>query len=281
MKPKSKSRELIEAVVIALFAALVLRQFVIASYKVPTGSMENTVLIGDFMFVNKFVYGAKTPEWIGIPFTRFGFDVPWFRFPAITDPDPYDVIVFKYPVDPHLDYIKRCIAVGGQTVEIINKRVYVDGKPFPRPPHLKFIDPRILERDNHSFDVFTPMLGSRDNFGPLYIPKKGDRITLNERNFSIYKNAVERYKKDISLVWRDGGAFLNGAPIREYEFDQNFYFAMGDNRDNSLDSRAWGFVPHEYIVGTPLIIWLSWNSKMPAYRLFNKIRWERLGSVVR
>jgi signal peptidase I len=281
LKPKSKTREFIEAVVIALFAALVLRQFVIASYKVPTGSMENTVLVGDFMFVNKFVYGAKTPEWIGIPFTRAGFDIPWFRFPAITDPEPYDIIVFRYPVDPHLDYIKRCIAVGGQTLEIINKRVYVDNQPFPRPPHIRFIDNHVLSRDNHSFGVFAPILGSRDNFGPLYIPKKGDVISLDERNCSIYRNAIERYSEDVSLVWRNDQAFLNGVALEEYNFDQDFYFAMGDNRDNSLDSRAWGFVPHDNIVGTPLIIWLSWDSQIPAYRLFDKIRWDRLGSVVR
>ena len=230
--PKSKTRELIEAVVIALFAALVLRQFVIASYKVPTGSMENTVLVGDFMFVNKFVYGAKTPDWIGIPFTKTGFDVPWFRFPAIAQPEPYDIVVFRYPVDPLLDYIKRCIAVGGQTIEIIDKKVYVDGNPFPRPPHMKFIDRRIFSRENESFEVFDPKLGSRDNFGPVTVPS-------------------------------------------------HHYFVMGDNRDNSLDSRAWGFVPPENIVGTPQIIWLSWDSRMPAYRLFNKIRWNRLGNVVR
>ncbi len=281
MKPKSKTREFIEAVLIALFAALILRQFVIASYKVPTGSMENTVLIGDFMFVNKFVYGAKTPEWIGIPFTRAGFEIPGFRFPVITEPEPYDIIVFKYPVDPHLDYIKRCIAVGGQTVEIIDKRVYVDNQPFPRPPHMRFIDPRVLSHENHSFGVFAPILGSRDNFGPLYAPKKGDRISLDEKNFLIYKSTIEQHGKNGSLEWRNHQAFLNGVAIDEYEFQQDYYFAMGDNRDNSLDSRAWGFVPHENIVGTPLIIWLSWNSRIPAYRFLDKIRWNRLGDVVR
>lgn len=232
MKPKNKKSELIQAIIIALFAALVLRQFVIASYKVPTGSMEDTVLIGDFMFVNKFVYGARTPDWIGVPFTRTGFNIPWFRFPAITDPKQYDIIVFKYPVDPFLDYIKRCIAVGGQTLEIKNKVVYVNGERFPRPPHMKFIDPNILSYENRRFSVFRSDIGSRDNFGPITIPP-------------------------------------------------NSYFAMGDNRDNSLDSRAWGFVPHDNIIGKPLIIWFSWDSRIPTYRIFKKIRWDRLGSVLR
>lgn len=281
MSTKSKTREFIEAALIALFAALILRQFVIASYKVPTGSMENTVLVGDFMFVNKFVYGAKTPSWIGIPLTRIGFDIPWFRFPELTEPEPYDVIVFKYPVDPHLDYIKRCVAAGGQTIEIIDKRVYIDGDPFPKPPHMKFIDPHIYPRGSSSFPLFYSGLGSRDNFGPLHIPKKGDKITLDEKNFMIYRNAISKYKDDISLDWRDSTAYINGVPVEEYEFKEDFYFAMGDNRDNSLDSRAWGFVPHDNIVGTPLIIWLSWDSHIPAYRLFDKVRWERLGNVVR
>ena len=229
MKPKNKRFESVQAILVAILAALILRQFVIAAYKIPTGSMEDTLLIGDFLLVNKFYYGAQTPYWIGIPFTRIGFEVPSLRLPKITDPKQNDIVVFRYPRDPYLEYIKRCVAVGGQTVEIVNKQLYVDGKPFPNPPKLKFADPRIFPRSNHYFSTLRPGLGSRDNFGPVTV--------------------------------EDGK-----------------YFMMGDNRDNSSDSRVWGFVPPKYIVGKPLIIYFSWN---PGYRLLYKVRWKRLATVIR
>jgi len=232
LKPKNKNLETIQAILIAIFAALILRQFVIAAYKIPTSSMEDTLLVGDFLLVNKFVYGARTPDWIGIPFTRVGFDIPWFRFPAITHPKQNDIVVFKYPRDPHLEYIKRCVAVGGQTVEVINKDLYVNGKRFPDPPHLKHIDPYTYSREQNYFGTFQRGLGSRDNFGPYTIP-------------------------------------------------DNYYFMMGDNRDNSSDSREWGPVPPDNVVGKPLIIYLSWDSEIPGYRILNKIRWNRLGSIIR
>ncbi len=241
MKPKKRYWESVQAILVAIVAALILRQFVIAAYKIPTSSMEDTLLIGDFLLVNKFYYGAQTPNWIGIPFTKIGFNVPWIRFPKIAEPKQNEIVVFRYPwdpklgrypEDPRLEYIKRCIATGGQTLEIHDKELYVDGKPFPKPPKFKHTDPNILHRYDRRYPVFRPNLGSRDNFGPLTVPT-------------------------------------------------NHYFMMGDNRDNSSDSRDWGFVPPENIVGKPLIIYLSWNSYIPTYRLFHKIRWNRLAMVIR
>jgi signal peptidase I len=178
----------------------------VASYKVPSGGMENTILVGDFMFVDKAWKNHFKPE-------------------------SGDLVVFKYPVNPQLDFIKRCVAVGGQTVKIIDKKIYVDGEPFHEPTHLKFIDRRILSRDDKTFPVFNPDLGSRDNFGPVVVPP-------------------------------------------------NHYFVLGDNRDNSLDSRAWGFVPQENIIGKAGIIWFSWESRMPLFQLSKKIRWNRIGKML-
>jgi signal peptidase I len=229
LKPKNKRFETIQAVLIAILAALVLRQFVIAAYKIPSSSMEDTLLVGDFLLVNKFVYGAKSPEWIGIPFTQdkkwiipTGFNVPpglQFRFPEITPPHPYDVVVFSSPQTPQLDFIKRCIAVGRQEVEVKNKIVYVNDQVFPKPPGSKNIDSGVME--------------SRDFFGPLTVP-------------------------------------------------EGHYFMMGDNRDNSSDSREWGTVPAQNIIGKPLIIYLSLVED-PYYPggMWDKIRWNRLGTVVR
>jgi signal peptidase I len=217
-----------QAILIAIFAALVLRQFVIAAYKIPSSSMEDTLLVGDFLLVNKFIYGAKSPEWIGVPLTQgkkwfipTGFEIPkafQFRLPAISEPKPYDIIVFKYPLNPQLDYIKRCIATGGQKVEIHNHTVLVNGEPSPVPPRLKY----------------------------------------ENSNFSLNRNT-----------------------FTSWNIDPEHYFVMGDNRDNSSDSREWGFVPSENIVGKPLIIYLSLDEQHSSSAIFDKVRWNRLGMVVR
>jgi len=233
VEKKNPFKFLTEGLFGALIAALIIRQFLVQAYTIPTASMEKTLLIGDFLLVNKFNYGMRTPDWVGIPYTDIGFDVPWFRFPALKEVEPYDVVMFRYPKDPMVDYIKRCIAVGGQTVEIIDKEVFVDGKPFPKPPKMQFIDPNIYKRNQGRFIFPTFMnLGSRDNYGPLTIP-------------------------------------------------EGKYWVMGDNRDNSADSRVWGYVPQENIVGQALIIYFSWDSRPPLSRFFKKIRFDRIGWVIR
>lgn len=232
-KPKKRFKDFTEGLFAALIAALIIRQFIVQAYTIPTASMEKTLLIGDFLLVNKFNYGMRTPDWIGIPYTDIGFDVPWFRFPAIHDVEPYDVVIFRYPKDTSLDYIKRCVAKGGQTIKIEDKDVFVNSEPFPKPPDMQHIDPQTYKKNQGRF-VFPTYrnLGSRDNYGPLTIP-------------------------------------------------DNNYWVMGDNRDNSSDSRAWGLVPHENIVGQALIIYFSWNSNAPWSKFFNKIRFERIGRVIR
>ena len=171
---KNKVKDFFEGLFVALIAALIIRQFIIGSYHVPTSSMEKTILVGDFLLVNKFVYGMRTPDWLGIPYTDMGFFVPWFRFPAFEDPEPGDVVVFRYPLDKTLDYIKRCVAKGNQILEIKDKEVYVDNVQFPHTPGLNFVDPRIMKKTEgrYIFPTFNRnKYGSRDNFGPIKIPK--------------------------------------------------------------------------------------------------------------
>ena len=210
-KVKSIGREYIEAFGFAILFALLIRAFVIQAFKIPSGSMEDTLLIGDFLLANKFIYGTTIP-WLNI------------RIPGIRDPKPGDVIIFKCPDDPDKDYIKRCIAVGGQIVEIRDKIVYVDGKRQKLPPKAKFISPQILPAE------FSP----RDNFGPVKVPP-------------------------------------------------NCYFCMGDNRDNSRDSRYWGFLPRKLLKGKAWIIYWSWDSdpSIPFYDLLHKIRWKRIGKLIK
>ena len=234
-----RSRDFFEGLFVALIAALIIRQFIVQAYRIPTSSMEDTLLIGDFLLVNKFNYGMRTPDWIGIPYTDLGFSVPWVRIPGFKEPHQNDVVIFRYPLDTSVDYIKRCIAVGGQTVEIVDKQVYVDGIEFPRPPDMKFMDRNIVMGKNEGRYSFQTLdnnkYGSRDNLGPLRIP-------------------------------------------------ENNFFMMGDNRDRSSDSRVWGFVHFDHVVGEALIIYLSWKgdfSFADLFLFFKKIRFERIANIIR
>lgn len=224
-KEKSTAYELFQILIYALLFAYIVRTFFIQGFKIPTGSMEDTLLIGDFLLVNKFVYGARTPE--TIPMTDI--EIPQFRLPAVREPKPGDVIVFKFPPDPTVDYIKRCVGVAGQTVEIKDKAVFVDGQPFSeiiQPEGLKFEDPEIIPRNKGYEAVFPKDAGSRDNYGPVVVP--------------------------------DG-----------------YVFVLGDNRDRSYDSRQWGFVPRENIIGKALFIFWSNASNNNL-----DVRWDRIGKII-
>ncbi len=209
LRKKSKLRQHVESIAFTILLALLLRSFVVQAFRIPSGSMEDTLLVGDFLLANKFLYGPT------IPFTPI-------RLPGIRKPKPGDVIIFRFPRNPHKDFIKRVIAVEGQVVEIRNKRVYVDGKEVPPPPKAKFLDPNILPRE----------ISPRDNFGPVRVPK-------------------------------------------------DCLFVMGDNRDNSLDSRYWGFVPLKNVKAKAMIIYFSWNGRAPLWDIPHKIRWWRIGKIIR
>lgn len=188
-RSKGAVREWIEAIGMALILTLVIRTFIVQAFRIPSGSMLETLQIGDFLFVNKVLYGAR------VPFTDAT------RLPGVRGPKTGDIVVFKFPLEPKTDYIKRVIAVGGQTVQVIDKRVFVDGKPLTEP-YVKRTDPRSL----------TAAQSPRDNFGPVYVqPGK--------------------------------------------------LFCMGDNRDNSWDSRFWGQVPYENVKGKAFLLYWSWDSQ--------------------
>ena len=232
-KPKGRKKEsvtveYVKAILFAVGLALLIRTFVIQAFRIPSGSMEDTLLVGDFFLANKFIYGAQ------IPFTNA-------RLPALRDPRPGDVIIFQFPRDPDRDFIKRLVAVPGQTVEIRNKVLYVDGKRTVDPPHSKYVDPVIKSKNSPA--------GIRDNLAPTVVPS-------------------------------------------------DHYFVMGDNRDNSEDSRYWGMLSRELIRGEAIILYWSWSPDPQApvysnlfsipgmifYNLFHfpsKVRWGRIGMLVR
>ena len=201
VKAKSKIREYIKTILWAAVIALIIRHCVIMPFTIPSGSMENTLLVGDYLFVNRFIYGIK------VPFTDM-------RLPGVRSPERGDVIVFRYPVDRSKDFIKRVIGVPGDVVEIRNKQVFINGTIY-RNTHEIHKDARILPRTAIS----------RDNFGPVRVPA-------------------------------------------------NACFVMGDNRDNSYDSRFWGFVDDADIVGRAMIKYWSWDTNT------RNVRWGRIARLI-
>ena len=206
MKQKSKTREYIESLLIAALIALFVRGFIVQAFKIPSSSMEPTLLVGDHLLVNRLSYVTK------LPFT----DMVLFD---LGKPARGDVVVFRYPVDRSKDFIKRVIGVEGDVIQIKDKVIYVNGKRM-NDPHAHFAEEAVIP------GVFS----QRDNFGPVTVPKDS-------------------------------------------------YFCMGDNRDRSLDSRFWGFVKKDDLVGRALIIYFSWNGN--ADDIIRYVRWERIGKLIR
>ncbi len=202
IKSKSKFVEYAEAIIIAILIAFFIRTFIVQAFKIPSGSMKPTLLIGDHILVNKFIYGVK------IPFIRKNLI-------SISEPKRGDVIVFIYPEDRSKDFIKRVIGVGGDTIEIRNKKIFLNGLPF-QDTHGVYVDDFIIPGT----------IQPRDNFGPMTVPK---------------------------------GAV----------------FTMGDNRDQSYDSRFWGVVDLKDVLGKAFIMYWSWNKEE------HNVRWSRLGRLVR
>jgi len=203
-RQKSSLRENIEAVIIAVIIAMFIRTFIIQAFKIPSGSMLETLQIGDHILVNKFIYGVK------IPFTDGKVLIP------VKDPKKGDIVVFKYPEDPSKDFIKRVIATGGDSVQIINKKLYVNDKPVNGQEYAS----------HKSSQIYSAMVSPRDNLMKIKVP-------------------------------------------------ENKLFVMGDNRDNSHDSRFWGFVDLKAIKGQAFIIYWSWNKSEFG------VRWGRIGDILR
>lgn len=275
---ESKFWREVKSWIVIILIALGLKSTIIASYMVPTGSMENTIMTGDFLIGNKFLFGARTPDWIGIPYTRTGFNIPSFRLPAFTKPKRGDILIFKFPRDEHLRYVKRCVAGPGQTLEIRDRKLFVNGEHYKLPENGKFTKSRIYRDDYSQPHMFTSTVGNIHNYGPLTVPEKGDTLKLGETPGHVLHNILNLAGHEYDI--RDDYMIIDGRTTQEYIVKQNYYFMMGDNRDNSFDSRYWGFVAADQILGRPLFVFMSWNKKMPLYRITKKIRWDRIGTVV-
>ncbi|MBU1076363.1 MAG: signal peptidase I [Spirochaetes bacterium] len=249
---KGKIYEFFETIISALIMALIIRALFVQAYKIPTGSMEPTLIgteqsknhnrtIGDHLLVQKLTYG------IIVPFTKV-------RLPGFRKIRRGDIIVFRYPYEPKKDYIKRAIGLHGEVIQIINKKIYINGKMIEEP-WLKYGKEHF--NSNHTL---TAEDSPRDNLGPLIIPKKGDvikfindRIYINDK-YIFNKKIISYYSKEITSEYFSlYKKSIEKIKDNEYIVKYDCYFAMGDNRDNSSDSRFWGFLPFSFITGKPLI----------------------------
>jgi signal peptidase I len=349
-KIEKKEEGWLSAIVFTIVAATIIRTFSFQAYTIPTSSMEKSMMVGDFLFVNKMSYGTRAPmtqftlpllhdsiPYLGIKSYTDILQFPYFRFPGISTVKNNDIVVFNYPmvdapVDKKTNYIKRCIAIAGDSLEIRNGQTFINGQLQNLPEGSKgqflykvtlndggflrqefliqrmdITDPimtngrnrnilymnltqekvEILKKlkDVKSVEQFETPAGTKDNsvfpgtqnwnpdnLGPIYIPKKGATVAINQESLPFYKRIIENYEQN-SLEVKESKIYINGQESKSYTFKQNYYWMMGDNRHNSLDSRFWGYVPEDHIEGKPSFIWMSINANGKG---LDKIRWDRV-----
>ena len=348
-KKKSVFREWSDAILFAVIAATIIRTFFIEAFTIPTSSMEKSLLIGDFLFVSKVSYGARIPMTpLSFPFAHHTLPLtektpsylewikfPYMRLPGLGKIKNNDIVVFNYPmedfrpVDKQEHYIKRCVGIPGDKLEVKEGVLYINDQMAEKPEKMQHrhhvrtdgsgldpqtlleidvteggrlsdqgdfeltmtaenaekvkafanvvhVEPTIEKKSNVSGDVFpqsNKFPWNVDNFGAITIPKEGETVQLNIDNLPMYRRIIEIYEGN-KLEVNGDKISINGVESNSYTFKMNYFFMMGDNRHNSLDSRFWGFVPDDHIVGKAVFIWLSLDNN--ATSIFNKIRWERV-----
>lgn len=375
LQPKSGSGEWTSSILFAIVAATIVHTYFIQPFTIPSSSLEKSLLVGDFLFVSKFHYGARVPmTTVAAPMVHdtipklgiksYLFDdhkgsnswknklqLPYLRLPGFEDIKRNDIVVFNQPADTLLDMndfhpdrnyykpidkktnlVKRCVGIAGDTLEVRDGFVYINGKKneLPDRAHLQFsyfvqpktnqFNPKFLkdryditdgfgiinEQNTYYFSAIsdealakfknhpnvasiTPNIKEKgvrdpnvfphdpnynwniDQFGPLYIPEEGKTIKINLDNLPLYKRVITEYEGN-TLEVKGNQILINGKVTDQYTFKQNYYWMMGDNRHNSIDARAWGFVPFDHVVGKPVFIWMSWDGASP--------RWERFFTTV-
>lgn len=271
----------VKTIVWAIIVVMFINGAILASFVVPTGSMEDTVMPGDFLFVNKFIYGPTTPQII--PFVNI--PLPFYTFPGYKEPEQGDVIVFIFPGEQNevkardfQYYLKRCVASAGDTLLIIDKKIYVNNIEYQLPEYGKYD----MNIPDYSGTFPQGKRFTRDNYGPIRIPAEGDKITLTASNFNQWKIFIER--EDHIVNYNGSQVTIDGTPTAEYVVERDYCFGMGDNRDHSSDSRFWGFVPYENVVGTPMIVYWSWDPNISLKNFGDKIksiRFDRFLNIIR
>ncbi|TDN87964.1 signal peptidase I [Salegentibacter sp. 24] len=377
LKPRTAAGEWVSSILFAVIAATIVHTYVMQPFTIPTSSLEKTLLVGDFLFVSKFHYGARLPRTavafpmvhdtipvLGIKSYLSYPQIPYLRLPGFEDIERNDIVVFNWPVDTvnafqqygdgkyyykpidkKSNYVKRAVGLPGDSLEVRAGKVIINNQPLDLPGRAKTqftyigttngqgFSPRYLYEEyditdgyyhnpntnqfyikalteaaynrikNHpnvtSIQRYSDSLGAKDPrifpnngklnwnndfMGPVYIPKEGATVSLTPESLPFYKRIIETYEGseigiDNELSVNGTQVLLNGQPADSYTFKQNYYWMMGDNRHNSEDSRTWGFVPENHVVGKPVFIWMSWDTNAEGF--FNKIRWDRVFTTVK
>lgn len=340
LSTKHKLKEWGLALLLALILALFIKGFVLQSYKVQSHKMEQTLLKGDYVFVNKLAFGARFPVTLfSLPLVPQVYN-KWlllrpFRLPGLGNIKANHIIVFnnpsehKLPIDKRSVHIKRCIGMPGDTVQIHDKKVYVNNQQRTETDQLQHnyrlvcnqttIDDNLLKRyginqgamvsdigiyefaikdivieklkneeslryvrelkdftGENSESIFpnnSDLKYTKDFFGPVKVPYKGQTIELHKANYAMFKDIIEVHEGNVVEVV-DDTFIVNGQKTNKYTIQNNYYFVLDDNRDNAFDSRYWGFLPENHIIGKASFIWLSKNSDNKS------VSWDRCFSKI-
>jgi signal peptidase I len=350
---KNKYKRLFLWLLALTLTVLFLQNFVGETYFIPSESMEDELLPGDFIWVSKCTYGPRIPETLlNIPFTKSNFpfsatihsylkwiELPYLRLPGYRKIKRNDIVAFNFPAEDGIptdkkdNFIKRCIGLPGDTIEIDDKNVLINGTAAAAIPKAKYsyevfatvdslcsylyktlniTEGGLISADNKYIflmteaesDSVSKMSGvllvkrlsvqyagtdmfpggifsywNKDNYGPIVVPKKGQTIHLNVDSMALYSRIITTYEKHSMGIQHDS-IFIDGHYATTYTFKMNYYFMLGDNRDNSDDSRYWGFVPEDHIIGKASFIFLSLKQNL-AHSMWRGINWSRSFSFIR
>ncbi|WP_298424829.1 signal peptidase I [uncultured Kordia sp.] len=368
LKPRTSAGEWVASILFAVVAATLVHTYVMQPFVIPSSSLEKTLLVGDFLFVSKIHYGARTPMTaVAAPMVHDAIPIvgaksymsepqlPYFRFPGFETIERNDIVVFNWPadtltviddpnskvvykpLDKRSNYVKRCVGLPGDKLEVRDGFVYTNGIQNDLPDRAKLQFNYLVEtkggrfNDQYLHDAYDITDGygpinnkgtymfsavteeaaeklknhpnvlsvtkhvqkkgesnasvfphspnykwNNSNFGPITIPAKGSTVQLTTANLPLYKRAISEYEGQNLKVEGDQ-ILIDGKVITSYTFNQDYYWMMGDNRGNSQDSRSWGFVPFDHVLGKPVFVWFSWDTKATG---INKIRWNRLFTTV-